>query len=380
MRRSLALVLAAACWQCEPAEPLPLTDATPASDVGVLTDRAVADLAAPCPDDDNDGVPLAACAPAGAGDCDDNDPAIRPGAADPCGDGVDQDCDGVDRECPTGCEMNPTLDPCDDVDDDCDGRVDECSGTCDGGACLGVVDSPCAADADCADRLRCVDGACTPLEPGGLCDDDPDCPADATCARQIACDPDLDRCYAGQGGRCLASCDCSGAWLCAEDTGRCVTCLIDAQCDGDAICVGGLCATPTRLGGDGIDALIQLLDEIADCADAHRGVQVAHGCRILETGTLTIDGAPAGAIEPPTPAAICDADLTARGLPAEQVPTVRDLYGCDDGRVRVRWEAPLPAERDRAACLSYLPPWASTANGVEAIAIAPCNTLLYTRD
>ncbi|MEZ4319363.1 MAG: putative metal-binding motif-containing protein [Myxococcota bacterium] len=29
-------------------------------------------------------------------DCDDSDPAIHPGADDPVGDGIDQDCDGVD--------------------------------------------------------------------------------------------------------------------------------------------------------------------------------------------------------------------------------------------------------------------------------------------
>ncbi len=88
-------------------------------------------------DVDGDGVDGAA---SGGADCDDADPAVYPGADDPCGDDRDADCDPVGDD---DCDGDGTAadDDCDDADasvypgaaeagpndrdDDCDGRIDE---------------------------------------------------------------------------------------------------------------------------------------------------------------------------------------------------------------------------------------------------------------
>jgi hypothetical protein len=50
----------------------------------------------PCLDNDGDGFAASDC---GGIDCDDSDATVYPGAPDPCGDGIDQDCNGVDSAC-----------------------------------------------------------------------------------------------------------------------------------------------------------------------------------------------------------------------------------------------------------------------------------------
>ncbi len=115
------------------------------------SDRAPPPEEPPCRENDGDGHLPLRC---GGLDCDDNDPQIHPGAIDPCGDGVDQDCDGKDPVCEDdtcprdrdgdgvlpiacgGCDCddgNPAIhcgavDVCDDgVDQDCQGGDSSCA-------------------------------------------------------------------------------------------------------------------------------------------------------------------------------------------------------------------------------------------------------------
>ena len=102
-------------------------------------------------DDDGDGYSE------NQGDCNDANAAIHPGAAEVCGDGIDQDCSGADLTCPT----DPNT-----VDDDGDG-YSENQGDCnDASAAI----HPGAAevcddgiDQDCSG----ADLACTPLPSDG---------------------------------------------------------------------------------------------------------------------------------------------------------------------------------------------------------------------
>jgi len=188
-------------------------------------DSGLVDPTTPCahrwyPDLDTDGYGAAmgavvACAAPPlhrrrAGDCDDGDPRIHPGADELCN-GVDDDCDGgVDedypqerstwyldedgdgwgrdgdqlRSCdqPGGYSAEPgdcddrdgrvhpaAREPCNERDDDCDGQVDEgCPDSCGDGVTSGWFEE-CDAGDDLACPGLCSDlCACPALEPGDL--------------------------------------------------------------------------------------------------------------------------------------------------------------------------------------------------------------------
>ncbi|MDP2312205.1 MAG: putative metal-binding motif-containing protein [Pseudomonadota bacterium] len=214
--RLLVLLALVACRQ-DPDDFKPDTAGIDDPDTGGLTDpdTALDDTATDTAveDVDADGFTV------DQGDCDDADPAIRPGQEEVC-DGVDQDCDGVADEGVTGtfwadadgdgfgdpttsleacvgavendddcddtrADIFPGADEvCDDVDSDCDGAVDEegltlwfldADGDTHGDAETGVLD--CAPDGRVASWDDCDDTDAT-IHPGAaeVCDGvDQDC-------------------------------------------------------------------------------------------------------------------------------------------------------------------------------------------------------------
>ncbi len=149
-----------------------------------------------CRDADNDGF----CADE---DCDDNDPAIHPGAVDEC-DGIDNDCDGVDE----GCGL------------------------------------PCSSDADCAPGEACFNGLC--VVP---CRDDSECPAGQACVGgvcQAGCTPQPEVCDGVDN-------DCDGAidedFDLLHDPQNCGGCGM--ACAPYEMCDYGMCVAPCDADYDG---------------------------------------------------------------------------------------------------------------------------------
>ncbi|MBU1239880.1 putative metal-binding motif-containing protein [Myxococcota bacterium] len=98
-----------------------------------------------CVDNDGDGVPAGPdCNPSNV-DCDDDDPDRKPGQADICGDNIDNDCDGYADDC---C---PGVDVCDEDGD----------GACTGTACPGPRDPECVAA--CDGNISCIE-ECPPMK------------------------------------------------------------------------------------------------------------------------------------------------------------------------------------------------------------------------
>jgi len=239
-----------------------------------------------CVDDDQDGDDHVA-REAGGDDCSDCDPGVYPGAPDPCGDGIDQDCDGADEPCSpddgdhdgvvdvaaggTDCnDADPRIYPgapeaCGSAEDrDCDGSPggcdredadgdqwevgDDCNDGDDAvnpGAtevcndvdddCDGVVDEPtnCVALTDSTQNcggcwIRCI-GQCDVDE--CRCGDGPDCEAGESCCEGGCVDvtTDTDNC-GGCGLACRPNEDCE-AGVCSCGNGP--ACQANEECCGN---------------------------------------------------------------------------------------------------------------------------------------------------
>jgi len=222
-----------------------------------------------CTDKDGDGYAMEGDV-CGAIDCNDDDPNISPAAAELC-DGIDNNCDGqIDEGCPTctdkdgdgyaveggscgaiDCNDNdPAINPgavevCDDgIDNNCNGQVDEGCLTCTDGDGDGyAVEGGACGAIDCNDN----DSA---INPGAVevCDDgiDNNCNGQVDEGCSTCTDEDGDG-YAVEGGAC-------GAIDCNDDDPN-ISPAEAESCDGiDNNCDGQIdegCSTCTDSDGDG---------------------------------------------------------------------------------------------------------------------------------
>jgi hypothetical protein len=136
-------------------------DFTVVTNFPVLNGIEILAPAPACTDADADG----AC---GADDCNDASAAVHPGAAEICGDAVDQDCDGSDTACGASCGDGACNgdESCGSCERDCGA----CPASCGDGECLG--DESCdSCDADCG-PCSCGDGTCEGDDTCGNCPED----------------------------------------------------------------------------------------------------------------------------------------------------------------------------------------------------------------
>lgn len=210
-----------------------------------------------CVDADGDGHRAASC---GGGDCDDADPAVHPGAFEPCNATRDFDCRPADP-CPTG-----TM---------CDAETGLCSTACFEGACADgytctasnvCLESACATRTEpCPEGTLCRAGTCVEPCDGVVC------PRGRLCAGGACIDPcagvvcpSMQVCIAADPGArtvCGPACTCS-------DLAASVICGAGRACDArpdsptvghcvDPGCETAICApTESCVGGSCRDACI----------------------------------------------------------------------------------------------------------------------------
>ncbi len=271
-------------------------------------------------DRDADGYHDRQC---GGGDCNDLNPLARPGAAEDCFDGTDNDCNGLtdcfDPSCASepscGCTPVSVTEICQNGnDDDCDGKLDcldaDCIGTavcgCGSELCGNGIDDDCDGNLDCDDDDCSVDEACSCSGALELCrngiDDDCDgridC-ADPSCSFSAEClcvKPQIELCADGRDNDCdgLADCadpDCLFADACSSCSSENCSGQKDEDCDGLVDCSDPSCAfdpaCPARPEScnnqldDDFDGLIDCDD--ADCSNVPLCIEKQNTCLTART-------------------------------------------------------------------------------------------------
>lgn len=303
----------------EPEEDAAPPDGSPELDAGEV------DGAIPCTlvffvDADADGVGagpevIACAAPAGhsaiAGDCDDTDPQIAPGAAEIC-DGVDQDCDGeIDEELPTRTLYR---------DADGDG--------------YGTAESTiaCGAPPGYADATGDCDDASATIHPGAVetCNGvDEDCDAMVDEGLLITFYEDADADGYGNPMRTRLACTMPSGWVLDDrdcDDG-CATCnpaiATEARCDGrDDDCDGAI--------DDGLQTVFYV-----DCdRDGYAPVGVAPSPPMCAAPAAPPSSCGSGGwtARAPGPAAVDCADGDSRAFPTQTMYFSTPIAGAPAGR------------------------------------------------
>ena len=266
-------------------------------------------------------------------DCDDTNPAINPGVAEKCSNGLDDNCDlaldCADPKC-GGASCNDN-DACSAIDVCMNGvcvgtQVMACTSTnpcelspglCSAGACQFAVNVGavcptgfCRADKTCAlGEVNCANGVDDDNDGGADC-------ADSACADQ-ACDAGVLLCHSGatcQAGQCAPL--ASSVKTCTAPAGGCFTggaCQADAGCvftqlDAGATCPGGSCRAdagcgPVEAGALCANGLDDDGDGLTDCSDPSCNASACDDGMSCTKGTVCVGLACGGGMGQVCPAA-----------------------------------------------------------------------------
>jgi hypothetical protein len=162
------------------------------------------------------------------GDCDDNNPAVHPGATEICGNAIDEDCNSHQDE---GCRPCTTDAQCPGLEACVAGVCELCDATCDAAGCsFGTIPGRCVPfGRGCAHCVPACDSDGDGFCPGTRTDNQPDGDCDD---RNPAVSPDaVEIC----GNNIDDDCDGKVDEICSA-------CTTDQQCPAQRRCVAGLCA------------------------------------------------------------------------------------------------------------------------------------------